>query len=414
MMGGKFPKEMALWLWLAFFCSFAVKTPMWPFHTWLPYAHVEASTAGSVILSGMLLKMGTYGFLRVSIQMLPEASKHFAPLVIWLSLIAIVYTSLVALAQTDMKKLIAYMSVTHMGFVTLGIFSFNDQGFDGAMMSMLSHTFVSAALFLCVGVVYDRLHTREISHYGGMATNMPRYAFVFMIFMLASIGLPGTSGFVGEFLSYARRVAGNSWYAFIAATGVVLVAAYMLWLYRRVFYGPLVKEDVRAMMDLNMREIAIFVPLLMLVLWIGIHPSTFRDVYAPTLEKILPITNRSRMDNRWRRPRRRRRLLMRLNMINPQSLIVMLPEIEVGVVRLVSLIAAAVCGARVTRHIGFLAITAFILAACLLFNPERLGYLLNGALPVFAFNTQFVDDSFARFVKFIIRRRWRCRSKQLN
>ncbi|MGB9153216.1 MAG: NADH-quinone oxidoreductase subunit M [Alphaproteobacteria bacterium] len=287
MMGGKFPKEMALWLWLAFFCSFAVKTPMWPFHTWLPYAHVEASTAGSVILSGILLKMGTYGFLRVSIQMLPEASKHFAPLVIWLSLIGIVYTGLVGLAQTDMKKVIAYMSVTHMAFVTLGIFSFNDQGFDGAMMSMLSHTFVSAALFLCVGVAYDRMHTRQISHYGGAAINMPLYAAVFMIFMLASIALPGTSGFVGEVLAMQGAFLVNSWYGLFAATGMVLVASYMLVLYRRVFYGPLVKEEVRAMMDLNKREIATFVPLLMLVLLIGIHPSTFRDVYAPTLQKIL-------------------------------------------------------------------------------------------------------------------------------
>jgi len=287
MMGGKFPKEMALWLWVAFFASFAVKTPMWPFHTWLPYAHVEASTAGSVILSGILLKMGTYGFIRISIQMLPEASKHYAPLMIWLSLIGIVYTAFIALAQTDMKKVIAYMSVTHMAYVTLGLFSFNDQGFDGAMMSMLSHTFVSAALFLCVGVVYDRMHTRQISRYGGAAVNMPLYAFVFMIFMLASIALPGTSGFVGEFLSMQGAFLVNSWYGLFAATGMVLVATYMLVMYRRLFYGPLVKEDVREMHDLNKREIATFTPLLLLVLLIGIHPATFRDVYAPTLQKVL-------------------------------------------------------------------------------------------------------------------------------
>ncbi|MDE2029266.1 MAG: NADH-quinone oxidoreductase subunit M [Alphaproteobacteria bacterium] len=287
MMGGKFPPQMAAWLWLAFFASFAVKTPMWPFHTWLPYAHVEAPTAGSVILAGVLLKMGGYGFIRIGIQMLPEASKHFAPLVIALSLIAIVYTSLVALAQTDMKKLIAYSSVAHMGYVTLGIFSFTEQGFDGAMFVMLSHTFVAAALFLCVGVVYDRLHTREISRYGGMASNMPRYALVFMIFMLASVGLPGTSGFVGEFLSMQGAFLANSWYALVAATGMVLGAAYMLWLYRRLFYGPLVKDDVRAMPDLNAREIAMFAPLLIIVLWMGIHPDTFRHVYAPTLEKAL-------------------------------------------------------------------------------------------------------------------------------
>jgi NADH-quinone oxidoreductase subunit M len=287
MMGDKFPKEMSVWLWLAFFASFAVKTPMWPFHTWLPYAHVEAPTAGSVILAGVLLKMGGYGFIRIAIQMLPEASKHFAPLMIGLSLIAIIYTSLVALAQTDMKKLIAYSSVAHMGYVTLGLFSFNQQGFDGAMFVMLSHSFVAAALFLCVGVVYDRLHTREIARYGGMATNMPRYARVFMVFMLSSIGLPGTSGFVGEFLSMQGAFLANSWFGFVAALGVILGAAYMLWLYRRLFYGPLVKEDVRAMPDLYPREAVMFVPLLLLVLWIGITPSTFRNVYAPSLDKVL-------------------------------------------------------------------------------------------------------------------------------
>jgi NADH-quinone oxidoreductase subunit M len=253
----------------------------------LPYAHVEAPTAGSVILAGVLLKMGGYGFIRVAVQMLPEASQHFAPLVNVLSLVAIVYTSLVALAQTDMKKLIAYSSVAHMGFVTLGIFSFNQQGLDGAMLVMLSHTFVSGALFLLVGVVYDRLHTRDIARYGGMATNMPCYAFVFMVFMLASVGLPGTSGFVGEFLSLQGAYLANSWYAFIAATGVILGAAYMLWLYRRLFYGPLEKNDVKAMPDLNFREYAMFVPLLVLVMWIGIYPATFRNVFAPTAEKVL-------------------------------------------------------------------------------------------------------------------------------
>ena len=287
MMGGKFPKEMALWLWLAFFASFAVKTPMWPFHTWLPYAHVEAPTAGSVILAGVLLKMGGYGFIRIAIQMLPDASHYFAPLVMWLSIVAIIYTSLVALAQSDMKKLIAYSSVAHMGYVTLGIFSFNPQGFDGAMMVMLSHTFVSAALFLCVGVVYDRLHTREISRYGGMATNMPKYAFVFMVFMLGSVGLPGTSGFIGEFLSLQGAYLANSWYALFAALGVILGAAYMLWLYRRLFYGKLEKDDVKAMPDLNVREIAMFAPLILFVLWIGVYPTTFRDVYAPSLDKVL-------------------------------------------------------------------------------------------------------------------------------
>jgi NADH-quinone oxidoreductase subunit M len=287
MMGGKFPKEMAMWLWIAFFASFAVKTPMWPFHTWLPYAHVEAPTAGSVILAGVLLKMGGYGFIRIAIQMLPQASTYFAPLVVGLSLIAIVYTSLVALAQTDMKKLIAYSSVAHMGFVTLGIFSLTQQGLDGAMLIMISHAFVSGALFLCVGVVYDRLHTREIVRYGGMADNMPRYALVFMIFMLGSVGLPGTSGFVGEFLALQGAYLADSWYAFVAATGVILGAAYMLWLYRRLFYGKLVKDDVRAMPDLNLREYAMFVPLIVLVLWMGVYPGTFSKVFAPTAEKVL-------------------------------------------------------------------------------------------------------------------------------
>ncbi|MFA4994836.1 MAG: NADH-quinone oxidoreductase subunit M [Bdellovibrionales bacterium] len=289
MMGGKFPKEMALFLWLAFFASFAVKTPMWPFHTWLPYAHVEAPTAGSVILAGVLLKMGGYGFIRVSIQMLPEASKFFAPMMIALSLIAIIYASLVALAQTDMKKLIAYSSVAHMGYVTLGLFCFNQQGFDGAMMVMLSHAFVSGGLFLCVGVVYDRLHTREISRYGGMATNMPRYAATFMVLMLSAVGLPGTSGFVGEFLSMQGAFLANSWFAFIAALGIILSASYMLWLYRRLFFGALDKEDVRAMKDLNIREMVVFAPLLVLVLWIGLYPSTFSNVYAPTLERALTL-----------------------------------------------------------------------------------------------------------------------------
>jgi NADH-quinone oxidoreductase subunit M len=260
---------------------------MWPFHTWLPYAHVEAPTAGSVILAGILLKMGGYGFIRISLQMLPEASATLAPLVMILSLIAIVYTSLVALAQTDMKKLIAYSSVAHMGFVTLGIFSGTQQGMDGAMLMMLSHGFVSAALFLSVGVVYDRLHTREIARYGGMATNMPRYALTFMIFTLASIGLPGTSGFVGEFLSLQGAWLADSWYAFIAATGVILGAAYMLWLYRRLFYGALEKSDVQAMPDLYAREYAMFLPLIVLVLWMGIYPATFHDEFSSSVTKLV-------------------------------------------------------------------------------------------------------------------------------
>ncbi|NBO19818.1 MAG: NADH-quinone oxidoreductase subunit M [Proteobacteria bacterium] len=286
MLGNQFPKEIAIWLWLAFFASFAVKTPMWPFHTWLPYAHVEAPTAGSVILAGVLLKMGGYGFIRVCIQMLPEASHLFAPLVLTLSCIAIVYTSLVALAQTDMKKLIAYSSVAHMGFVTLGIFSGNQQGLDGAMLVMISHGFVSAALFLCVGVVYDRLHTREIERYGGMANNMPHYAFVFMIFMLASVGLPGTSGFVGEFLAMQGAFIASTTAATVAAVGVVLGAAYMLWLYRRLFYGALDKADVKAMPDLKTREYLMFVPLIALVLWMGLQPNGIRDFIKATTTAI--------------------------------------------------------------------------------------------------------------------------------
>jgi NADH-quinone oxidoreductase subunit M len=256
---------------------------MWPFHTWLPYAHVEAPTAGSVILAGVLLKMGGYGFIRISLQMLPEASAFFAPLMMILSLIAIVYGSLVALAQTDMKKLIAYSSVAHMGFVTLGLFSMTKQGLDGAMFVMLSHGLVASALFLCVGVVYDRMHTREIARFGGMANNMPHYAFVFMIFTLAALGLPGMSGFVGEFLSLQGAWLANSWYAFIAALGLILGAAYMLWLYRRLFYGALDKADVIAMHDLKSREIAMFVPLMVLVFWMGIYPSSFRNVFASSL-----------------------------------------------------------------------------------------------------------------------------------
>jgi len=287
LMGSKISKELALWLWLAFFASFAVKTPMWPFHTWLPYAHVEAPTAGSVLLAGVLLKMGGYGFIRIGLQILPDASRFFAPVMIGLSLVAIVYTSMVALAQTDMKKLIAYSSVAHMGYVTLGLFTFNTQGFDGAMMVMLSHAFVAGALFLCVGVVYDRMHTREIFRYGGLATNMPRYASVFMVFMLAAIGLPGTSGFVGEFLSMQGAFLVSGWFAFVAALGIILGAGYMLWLYRRLFFGPLEKPEVQAMKDLSLREAAMFVPLIVLVLWIGIYPSSFRNIYASTMDNVL-------------------------------------------------------------------------------------------------------------------------------
>ncbi len=286
-----FDPEMQTYLWLAFFASFAVKIPMWPVHTWLPDAHVEAPTAGSVILAGVLLKMGGYGFLRFSIPMLPEASADFAPLIYVLSCVAVVYTSLVALAQEDMKKLIAYSSVAHMGLVTIGLFTLNIQGIEGAMFQMLSHGIVSGALFLCVGVVYDRLHTREISRYGGLVHNMPKYAFVFMVFVLAGVGLPATSGFVGEFLVLAGAFQDNTWVALFAASGVILSAAYLLYLYRRVIFGRLEKEDLKALLDLNWREVSIMAPLVALVLWMGIYPSSFLDVIHPSVAAIVDQTS---------------------------------------------------------------------------------------------------------------------------
>lgn len=285
-----FPAGMAALLWLAFFVGFAVKTPMWPFHTWLPYAHVEAPTAGSVILAGVLLKMGGYGLIRINLQMLPEASAHFAPLVMALSIIAIIYTSLVALVQSDLKKLIAYSSVAHMGYVTLGIFTGNVQGLEGAMYVMLSHTLVSGALFLCVGVVYDRLHTREIARYGGLANNMPFFAACFMAFTMASIGLPGTSGFIGEFLSMQGAYIYDSRVAAFAAVGTVLGAAYMLWLYRRVFYGPSLNADAAAMPDLSLREKTMFLPLIALIIWMGVYPASVKNIMAPTVAQIVQET----------------------------------------------------------------------------------------------------------------------------
>ncbi len=278
-----FSAGMQYWLFLAFLASFAVKVPMWPVHTWLPDAHVEAPTAGSVILAGVLLKMGAYGFLRFSVPMLPVASAHFAPLMFALGVIAVIYTSLVALAQDDMKKLIAYSSVAHMGVVTIGIFTFNIQGIDGALFQMLSHGIVSAALFLCVGVIYDRIHTREIARYGGLADRMPLYAFVFMLFTMASIGLPGTSGFVGEFLVLIGAFQVSLWLALLGSFGMVLGAAYMLYLYRRVIFGKLVRPDLRSILDLSPREVAIFAPLAILTLWLGIYPSSFTSFFGATV-----------------------------------------------------------------------------------------------------------------------------------
>ena len=270
-----FPFEAQKLLWLAFFASFAVKMPMWPVHTWLPDAHVQAPTAGSVILAGVLLKMGGYGFIRFSLPMFPEASAHYAWLVFGLSMAAVVITSLIALVQHDMKKLIAYSSVAHMAIVTLGLFSFNVQGLEGSMIVMLSHGLVSGALFLCVGVIYDRLHTREIDRYGGLAINMPKYALFFMLFTMASIGLPGTSGFVGELLSLMGIYQVSSWVAFVATTGIILGAAYMLYLYRRVVFGEQKNADAAAMPDLTLREWAMLAPIAAAVMWMGIYPETF-------------------------------------------------------------------------------------------------------------------------------------------
>ena len=275
LMAYDFPVKAQTWLFLAFFASFAVKMPMWPVHTWLPDAHVQAPTAGSVILAGVLLKMGGYGFIRFSLPMFPEASATLVWLVLGLSMVAIVYASLVALVQNDMKKLIAYSSVAHMAFVTFGLFAFNRQGIEGALMVMLSHGLVSGALFLCVGVIYDRLHTREISRYGGLANNMPKYAILFLLFTMASVGLPGTSGFVGEFLAMMGVYQVSTWAAIVATTGIITGAAYMLYLYRRVVYGPLDKPDVAAMADLSPREIAIMLPLAASVMWMGVHPESF-------------------------------------------------------------------------------------------------------------------------------------------
>jgi NADH-quinone oxidoreductase subunit M len=282
-----FPADMQFWLWIAFFASFAVKMPMWPVHTWLPDAHVEAPTAGSVILAAILLKMGGYGFIRFSLGMFPLASADLAVFVFVLSVVAIVYTSLVAMMQDDMKKLIAYSSVAHMGFVTMGIFAANVQGVQGGLFQMLSHGIVSGALFLCVGVVYDRLHTRDIAAYGGLVNRMPLYALVFMVFTLANVGLPGTSGFVGEFLTLIAAFRVNTWVAFIATTGVILSAGYALWLYRRVIFGVIEKESLKSMLDLSRREIAILAPLAILTVLFGFYPEPIMKVTAASVDQLI-------------------------------------------------------------------------------------------------------------------------------
>ena len=286
-----FPPGMQIWLWLAFFASFAVKMPMWPVHTWLPDAHVEAPTAGSVILAGILLKLGGYGFIRFSLPMFPEASHFFAPLVFTLSVVAIIYTSLVALVQEDIKKLIAYSSVAHMGFVTMGIFAMNEAGLQGAMFLMISHGFVSGALFLCVGVIYDRMHTRQISAYGGLVHRMPLYATVLMVFTMANVGLPGTSGFVGEFLTMLAAFERNTWIAFFAATGVILSAGYALWLYLRVVFGPLEKENLKAIADLSPREIAIMLPLVVLTILFGVWPAPILNMTNHAVGAVIARTD---------------------------------------------------------------------------------------------------------------------------
>jgi NADH-quinone oxidoreductase subunit M len=279
------------WLWLGFFASFAVKTPMWPVHTWLPDAHVEAPTSGSVILAAILLKMAGYGFIRFSLGFFPIASAYFAPLIFALSIVAVIYTSLVALMQKDMKKLIAYSSVAHMGFVTIGIFAFNSQGIEGSIFQMISHGIVSAALFLCVGVVYDRMHTREISEYGGVVNTMPRYSVIFLVFILAGLGLPGTSGFVGEFLVLIGAFKANYLVAFFAATGVVLSACYSLWLYRRVIFGTIANDNVKLLKEINKTELVTLLPLVFLTILLGIFPNIILDTISVSVENVISTYN---------------------------------------------------------------------------------------------------------------------------
>ncbi|MBF0621921.1 MAG: NADH-quinone oxidoreductase subunit M [Magnetococcales bacterium] len=287
LMDAQFGYQFQIWAFLAFFIAFAVKVPMWPVHTWLPDAHVEAPTAGSVILAGILLKMGAYGFIRFSIPILPDAARFFAPMVFTLSVVAIIYTALVALMQKDLKKLIAYSSVSHMGFVTIGLFALNQQGLEGGILQMVNHGIVSGALFLLVGVIYDRMHTREIAKFGGIALRMPIYAVIFMLFTMASVGLPGTNGFVGEFLILLGAFLANKYVALFAATGVVIGAAYMLWMFKKVLFGEIHNEDVKALKEITAREVVLFVPLIVLVFWIGFYPAPFLEMMSASVGNLV-------------------------------------------------------------------------------------------------------------------------------
>jgi len=305
LMAYPFDFQWQFWIWIGFFIAFAVKVPMWPVHTWLPDAHTEAPTAGSVILAGILLKMGAYGFLRFSLPICPDASQYFVPLMVVLSLIAVIYISLVAMMQQDMKRLIAYSSIAHMGFVTLGTFMFTQQALEGAIFGMISHGFVAAALFLCVGVLYDRMHTREISAYGGVANVMPVFAAVMMLFCMANVALPGASAFIAEIMvlmgtfsadQLYQFVISTKWVAVLAATSVVLSAAYTLWMYKRVIMGDLVKDEVKALKDMTVREFAFFAPLMVLVAWLGLYPLPVLDVLHSSVSHLIVQATTSKLE----------------------------------------------------------------------------------------------------------------------
>ncbi len=389
-----FPPKMQTWLWFAFLASFAVKLPMWPVHTWLPDAHVEAPTAGSVILAGILLKMGGYGFLRFSIPMFPLASAQFAPLIFALSIIAIVYTSLVALAQEDMKKLIAYSSVAHMGFVTIGVFTLTMQGLQGGIFQMLSHGIVSAALFLCVGVIYDRMHTREIAAFGGLADRMPVYAFCFMVFTLANVGLPGTSGFIGEFLSLTGAFRINTWVAFLATTGIILSAAYALYLYRRIIFGKLEKASLKFITDLTWREVAVMTPLVALTIFFGFYPAPILDASAVSVDALIKSYHASLAAAE--QAGLRRNSLLRLegstSVLETLNLDIALPELILSC----GAMALLMLGVATKRERGelvlWLAILILIVAGIFVARGE-------GTVTLFA--GSFIVDPYARVLKLL-------------